>query len=76
MSVLRTLFSTPQEWHSFLIGFFESLCPWPPRIWLSGPALDQLLGEYHYYQAGRALGFVSLLFLLIGLAKFILEVLL
>jgi len=22
---------TPQELHSFVIGFFEVLCPWPPR---------------------------------------------
>ncbi|GAI40360.1 unnamed protein product, partial [marine sediment metagenome] len=26
---LRDLFSTPGERHAFLIGYFESTCPWP-----------------------------------------------
>jgi hypothetical protein len=72
----ETLFSTPEEWHALLIGLCEVLCPWPPRTWLSGEAQDQLLKEYHYYMAGRALGFVALIFTLLGIAKFILEVLL
>jgi hypothetical protein len=72
----KTLLDTPEEWHALVIGFCEALCPWPPRIWLSGPLLDKLLGEYHYYMAGRGVGFVALLLILAGIAKFILEVLL
>lgn len=72
----KTFLSTPEEWHALAIGFFEVLCPWPPRIRLSGPALDKLLGEYHYYMTGRGLGFLTLVILLLGILKFILEVLL
>jgi len=71
---LKTLLSTPAEWHALVIGFFEVLCPWPPRTWLSGEALDQLLKEYHYYMTGRGLGFVALVLILLGMAKLILEV--
>lgn len=72
----KTMFSTPGEVHSFLIGLFEALCPWPARVWLSGQRLNELLDEYHYYMAGRGLGFMALLFLLLGIAKLVLEVLL
>jgi len=72
----KTLFDDPEEGHAFLIGLFEVLCPWPPRTWLSGLSLEKLLGEYHYYMGGRALGFVALLFLLLGIVKFIQEVVL
>lgn len=72
---LKTFLSTPQEWHALVVGFFEVLCPWHAWIWLTGPALEKFLGEYHYYTLGRGLGFVALLFLLLGVAKFILEVL-
>lgn len=73
---LKTLLSTPEEWHALVIGFFEVLCPWPARTWLSGQSFDQLLREYHYYLTGRGLGFPALLLILIGLAKLIKEVLL
>ncbi|MBW2673607.1 MAG: hypothetical protein JRD89_09375 [Deltaproteobacteria bacterium] len=70
------MFSTWKERHTFIIGFFEVLCPWPARTWLSGERLNELLSEYHYYMAGRGLGFISLLLILIGLAKLFKEVLL
>lgn len=73
---IKTLLSTPQEWHSLVIGFCEVLCPWPARTWLSGESLDKLLGEYHYYAAGRAAGFPVLLLIIIAIAKLIQEVLL
>lgn len=73
---IKNFLDTPEEWHSLVIGFFEVLCPWPPRTWLSGEALDKLLGEYHYYMTGRGLGFLALVILLLGIVKFILEVLL
>lgn len=70
------LFDDPGEGHAFLIGFFEVLCPWPARTWLSGERLNELLSEYHYYMAGRGLGFPVLLLILIALAKLTKEVLL
>jgi hypothetical protein len=72
---LKDFLNTPEEWHALVVGFFEVLCPWPARTWLSGGGLDQLLKEYHYYMTGRGLGFVALLLLLSGIAKFVLEVL-
>ena len=74
--MIKNFLSTWEERHTFLIGFFEVLCPWPARVWISGERLNELPAEYHYYMVGRGLGFVILLFILIGIAKFILEVLL
>ena len=72
----KTFLDTPGEWHAFVIGFFEVLCPWPPRTWAAGTALNLLLGEYPYYMTGRGLGFLTLVVILTALAKFILEVVL
>jgi len=72
----KTLLSTPEEWHAFLIGFFEVLCPWRPRIPILLPSYQTVSGEYHYYLAGRGFGFPVLLLILIGLAKLFKEVLL
>jgi len=55
---LKELFSTSEEWHVFLIGFFEILCPWPPRIPVSNPQ-SPVSAEYHYYLGGRASGVLA-----------------
>lgn len=73
---LKTFLNTHQEWHAFVIGFFEVLCPWPSRYHLTMAPMDDLLKEFHYYMAGRGLGFVTLLLILIGFAKLAKEVLL
>lgn len=73
---LGTFLNTHQEWHALVIGLFEVLCPWPARYPLTGEPLAKLQGEHHYYMAGRGAGFVALLFILLGIAKIILEVLL
>lgn len=70
----KTFLNTHQEWHSFLIGFFEVLCPWRPRIPILLPSYQAVSGEYHYYMAGRGVGFPVLLLILIGIAKLIKEV--
>lgn len=72
----KTFLSTPEEWHAFVIGFFESFCPWKPRLLICASSREELKGEYHYYMAGRALGFVALLLVLTLIAKLIKEVLL
>jgi hypothetical protein len=51
---LKELFSTGEEWHAFLIGFFEILCPWPPRH-----SINPINSEYHYYLGGRASGVLA-----------------
>lgn len=72
----KTLLSTHQEWHAFLIGYFESVCPWPALRPISEDDEDALKGEYHYYVAGRAGGFLALLFIIFALACLVKEVLL
>lgn len=73
---LRTLLSTPEEWHALVIGFFEVLCPWPARIKLLTNDNSYLNQEYHYYTTGRGLGFIALLLILTGLAKLFKEAML
>jgi hypothetical protein len=49
-----------REWHALIIGFFEVLCPWPPRFKLVSQDLtNQVADEYHYYLWGRAVGVLS-----------------
>ena len=64
---IKELFSTSEEWHAFLIGFFEVLCPWPPWVRIPSPSTGEGKGEgdnpseaisneHHYYLGGRASG--------------------
>lgn len=52
---LRTFLSTGEEWHSFVTGLCEILCPWPPRCTV---CVMPYPNEYHYYAFGRALGVI------------------
>ena len=54
---LKELFSTSEEWHAFLIGFFEVLCPWPPRHSIN--SINPINSEYHYYLGGRAMAVLA-----------------
>lgn len=66
---------TSDELHAFLIGFFEALCPWEARYISWGTSPSPLKGEEHYYLAGRALGFIALIWVILGIAYFVKEVL-
>jgi len=58
--VLKELLSTPEEWHAFLIGFFEILCPLPARHHMSEDYGHRTLNiEHHYYLGGRASGVLA-----------------
>jgi len=72
----KNILDTWDERHAFLIGLFEVLCPWRAARPPSPESRDEIDGEDHYYTGGRALGFIALLLILIGLAKLIKEVLL
>jgi len=52
-----TFLSTSAEWHAFVIGFCEVLCPWPPK-WHCERS-EAISSEYHYYQFGRAIGVIA-----------------
>lgn len=73
---LKTFLNTHQEWHALVIGFFEVLCPWPPRCHLTRATMGELRKEFHYYVTGRGLGFVAFVYLCLGIAKFVKEILL
>jgi len=73
---MSTLFSTPAERHVFVVGFFEVLCPWKPRVPMPERYPFPIKNEYHYYLAGRGTGFIALLCVLIVVALILKEVLL
>ncbi|MFO7772645.1 MAG: hypothetical protein R6V59_01660 [Dehalococcoidia bacterium] len=54
------------EWHALVQGFAEVLCPWPPRHKEMRVKLqDEIQAEHHYYMAGRALGVLAWLAIII-----------
>jgi len=57
--VLKELLSTPEEWHAFLVGFFEILCPLPARHPMKEDYFFRIEDEYHYYQGGRAIAVLA-----------------
>lgn len=66
---IKTFMNTEEEFHAFVIGFFESIHFLKPFI---KPTLESefvIYGEYHYYIFGRALGFIALLFIILLLVK-------
>jgi hypothetical protein len=65
-----TFMDVYQEWHAFVEGFCEVLCPWPAKHQPSEELLNDLKGDHHYYVLGRALGVIAWLII----AKIIQEV--
>ena len=52
--------NTLDEWHSFVIGWCEVLCIWPPQHPEPSHLLDAALrSEHHYYLFGRAIGVLT-----------------
>lgn len=59
---MKTLFSTPDERHSFVIGLCELLPPWPPHHPLHlRQELTCIVNEHHYYVFGRTCSFLLLI---------------
>lgn len=52
----KEFMNTYQEWHAFVEGLCEVVCPWKARYEPSEELLNDLKREHHYYQAGRAVG--------------------
>jgi hypothetical protein len=67
-----SLLDTPDERHALVIGFSEVLCPWPPRIEELPDLVERINEEYHYYLAGRGLGFIALVALVSLVLKYLL----
>ena len=48
-----------EEFHAFVIGTAEMLCPIPARYRLTKKAEFGVKKEYHYYVWGRVAGFLA-----------------
>jgi len=70
------MFSTPAERHIFLLGYFEVLCPWPPRVPMPKDYHWPVKSEYHYYLGGRAAALFTWLPIILEMIKLIKEALL
>jgi len=57
--VPKELLSTPEEWHAFLIGFSEVICPWRERHPMKEDYFFRIEDEHHYYLGGRASGVIA-----------------
>jgi len=55
------VFDRPEEVHAFIIGLGETYAPWHAFYWLCSTEHDSITHEYHYYMAGRAVGFLLLI---------------
>lgn len=53
---LWSFLDTAEEWHSFVVGFCEVMCPWAPRLKYPKKELKYIKGEWHYYLLGRSMG--------------------
>ena len=65
------IMNTYQEWHAFVEGFADCFCPMKDRYEPSPELLADLMGEHHYYSAGKAFGFTCVLILIAGLLQWI-----
>lgn len=71
-----TFMDTPQEWHSWVIGLSEVICPWRPMLTKFGLTAPQkelryVKKEWHYYMFGRASGVFVLVVILGAFIKWI-----
>jgi hypothetical protein len=56
---IKAFLDTYQEWHAFVEGLCEVLCPWPARYESSEELISDLKGDHHYYMFGRAIGVIA-----------------
>ena len=54
---IGTFLNTEVEWHSFVLGWSEIICPWHPYFPLDAQSCVE--DEPHYYTFGRAVGMLT-----------------
>ena len=60
VSKMKSFLNTSDEWHAFVIGISEVLCPWPPnRRHCEEHSNEAISNEYHYYLFGRVMGIIA-----------------
>ena len=56
------------EWHAFVHGLCETLCPWPPQHKeLSEILTKEIREDYHYYVFGRTVGMMTWIGIVVGI---------
>ena len=61
-----------REWHSFEIGWSEGVSLFVrPIVPINENAQEEMSQEYHYFQVGRAVGFITILLIVGGLIKWL-----
>ncbi len=69
---MRWIFmNTMHEWHSFLEGWCEVICPVHPVIAYPEDVKKMIASEHWYYAAGRAFGVLTWVAIIIGGIKII-----
>lgn len=66
---LYTFLSTPEEWHAFIEGFCDVFFPFVMRYHPSKDLREAIECEHHYYNFGRVVGFIALVWFAIGIYK-------
>lgn len=56
---LKEFMNTTEEFHAFVVGFFEVLCPWPARQPMAKDYFFHIEDEHHYYLFGRGVGVIA-----------------
>ena len=69
---LGDLMNTSQERHAFVEGIGDGYCPWDNHYEPSDELKAGIRKEHHYYNAGTAIGFASLIFSIAGAVRLIL----
>lgn len=67
----KTFMDTADEFHAFAVGWSEVIAFWRPVFQRAEFTPVYILHEPHYYMFGRAIGFITILLILIGFAKLI-----
>ena len=68
----KTFECVVHEWHSFLIGWAEGITLFrKPLVKINTYALTEMKTEWHYYNIGRAVGFISFIILTVGMIVWI-----
>lgn len=83
MRKIKEFLSSVEEWHSFVIGWAEIICPWKPYIPRAATAKkismtertaqvgeDYIQEDWHYYSFGRAMGVFTWLIIIVLLVIF------
>lgn len=62
---------TPEEWHAFVVGFFEGFTLFIPSRFEPAKGRGLVEHEFWYYQFGRGTGMIAVVLIGVGIAKLI-----